>query len=131
MSQSRHHEPTDILISTHQPELSSFKHYIVGFLCSVALTLAAYVLARYGVLNKPLMIVALSLLALMQFIVQLVFFLHIGKEFSPRLKLIVMLFMIMIVIILVGGSIWIMDNIDGRMMNPKLEVQYMNNQNNL
>lgn len=124
-------ESSDILLSRHQPEAVTLKGYIIGFASSLVLTMIAYLLVRYGSLNKSVLVVVLSLLALIQFGVQLIYFLHVGREFTPRLKLMIMLFMFAIVFIIVGGSIWIMNNIDGRMMNPKQMVHYMNNQDNL
>ena len=124
-------EPVDILVSRDQPESATLKNYIIGFSSSIVLTLCAYLIARADMFKKPLMIGLLAVLALSQFIVQLIYFLHVGKEFSPRLKQIVMFFMIMVVVILVGGSIWIMNSLTGRMMNTKQMIQYMNNQDNL
>lgn len=131
MNDIERHEAIDVLVSRHQPESVTLSGYIIGFSSSLVLTLSAYFIASYHLLTKPLMIALLAVLALMQFVVQLIYFLHVGKEFSPRLKLIVMLFMIVIVFIIAGGSIWIMNNIDNRMMGTKQMVHYMQNQDNL
>jgi cytochrome o ubiquinol oxidase subunit IV len=56
-----------------------------------------------------------------------VFFLHLGRETRPRWKLAVFLFMLGVILILVFGSLWIMTNLNYRMM-PKQMVQYMNSQ---
>lgn len=128
---TKRNQPMDILVSNHQPETVNLTGYIIGFAGSLVLTMAAYLSVRYGLLDKPMMIGLLTLLALTQFAVQLIYFLHVGKEFSPRLKLVVMFMMIGVVFILVAGSLWIMDNIDNRMMNPQLMVRYMHNQDNL
>ncbi len=124
-------DDVDVLVSRHQPEQATLKGYVIGFGSSIILTMTAYLLARYGLLDKPIMVALLATLALAQFAVQLIYFLHVGREFSPRLKLMVMLTMMLIVFILVAGSIWIMNSLNGRMMNTKQMVQYMNNQNNL
>jgi len=119
----------DILVSTHQPDKASLKAYVIGFVGSIILTLSAYLMVRYAQIDKPIMIGILAVLALTQFIVQLVYFLHIGQEFSPRLKLIVLTFMIAIVFILVAGSLWIMSSLNGRMMmSTKQMEEYMNQQ---
>ena len=131
MSEVKHHEPVDILVSIHQPEQVTLKGYVIGFGGSIVLTMTAYLFARYGLLNKPIMIALLSFLALAQFTLQMVYFLHLGREFSPRLKLLVTIFMMIIVFILVGGSIWIMNNLNGRVMSTKYMVKYMNSQNGL
>jgi len=122
-------QPLDILVSDHQPENATFKSYLIGFTSSLFITLCAYFLAKNHLLGKPYMVILLAILAITQFVVQLIFFLHVGREFSPRLKLIVMFFMITIVIILVGGSIWIMHNLNGRVMSTKQMEQYMTNEN--
>jgi len=119
----------DVLVSAHQPEEASLRGYIIGFVGSLILTLTAYLLVRFDQLNQPVMVGILAVLAFSQFILQLVYFLHIGKEFSPRLKLIVLLFMISIVFILVGGSLWIMHNLDGRMFTTKYMERYMQREN--
>jgi len=128
-SQVASDQPIDILVSTHQPDEASLKGYIIGFVGSIILTMTAYLLVRFDQLNQPIMVGILAILAFSQFILQLVFFLHLGKEFSPRLKLIVFLVMIMIVFILVGGSIWIMHNLDGRMFTVKYMERYMQQEN--
>ncbi len=125
------HQPVDILVSTHQPEQVTLRGYVIGFGGSIVMTITAYLFARYGMLNKPVMVALLAFLALAQFTLQLVYFLHLGREFSPRLKLLVTVFMMIIVFILVGGSIWIMNNLDGRMMGTKVMIKYMNSQDGL
>jgi heme/copper-type cytochrome/quinol oxidase subunit 4 len=44
--------------------------------------------------------------------VQLFFFLHIGRESKPRLNAAAFLFATLVVTILVAGSLWIMDNLN-------------------
>ena len=125
------HDPVDVLVSRNEPERATLKKYIIGFSSSLVITLCAYLLTRADMFSKPVMVGLLAALALTQFIIQLIYFLHVGKEFSPRLKQLVMFFMIIVVFILVGGSIWIMNSLNSRMMNPKQMIQYMNNQDNL
>lgn len=90
--------------------------YTIGFLLSFLLTLAAYNL----VINKAMniwLIVVLGVLAIAQMIVQLVFFLHLGDEVRPRYKAASFVFMAGILVIVVAGSIWIMNNLDYNMMH--------------
>lgn len=54
----------------------------------------------------------------MQFIVQMIFFLHLAREKAPRLKLIACLFMIMVLVIIGGGTLWIMHDLNERTMPP-------------
>ena len=90
--------------------------YVVGFILSAALTLAAYQLAIMGTASMTLYI-ALGVLAITQLGVQLIFFLHLGDEPKPRFKFASFLFMSGILLIVVVGSIWIMTNLDYNMMH--------------
>jgi cytochrome o ubiquinol oxidase subunit IV len=94
------------------------------------LTFAAYLMVYNHLFSNIVLTTVIVILALVQFIVQVVFFLHLGRETKPRWKLAVMLFMIMVVLILVGGSLWIMSNLTVR-MTPQQENNYMNNQQGL
>ncbi len=131
MKNNSRNEAVDVMVSMHQPEEATLKKYVIGFIGSLVLTFSAYLLTQYGAMNKPVMVIILAVLALSQFVLQLVYFLHVGKEFSPRLKLLVTIFMVMIVFILVAGSIWIMNNLNGRMMTHSNMVKYMNSQDGL
>src|SRR5581483_1048301 len=82
--------------------------YISGFAVSLFLTLEAYLLVAHHELSRKLLIGTAAALAIIQFMVQLILFLHLGRETKPRWKLVVFLFMVMVVLVLVFGSIWIM-----------------------
>jgi cytochrome o ubiquinol oxidase operon protein cyoD len=101
--------------------------YTSGFILSIVLTFVAYGLATHQAAMGNALIVWLLGLALMQFIVQLLFFLHIGREARPRWKLVVLLFMITVVVIVVMGSIWVMYSLNYR-MSPQQINQYMQDQ---
>ncbi|HSX07069.1 MAG TPA: cytochrome o ubiquinol oxidase subunit IV [Candidatus Saccharimonadia bacterium] len=119
-------------ISEHNAHPLSLAKYIVGFLGSITLTLAAYVLVTRGGTGKGLLVGILATLAVVQFMVQMVFFLHVGDERRPRWKLLVMWMMLGVIAILVGGSIWIMNNLNSRMMDsPKQVQQYLKSQDDL
>jgi cytochrome o ubiquinol oxidase operon protein cyoD len=80
--------------------------------------------------NYWFVIVSISILAGLQFIVQLYFFLHLKFEREQKWKISVLAFMILVVAILVIGSVWIMNNLNVR-MTPSQINNYMNNQDNL
>lgn len=100
-----------VVVSTHEAGSGSVRSYTVGFTLSVILTLAAYMLTVNDVLNGWTLVYTLAGLAIVQLAVQLLFFLHLGRESRPRWNLTVMSFALMVVIILVFGSLWIMKNI--------------------
>jgi len=117
----------DMIISRHDTDRGTPRMYVSGFVASIVLTLTAYLLVVHHALSRRILIAAVVALALTQFLVQVVFFLHLGRETKPRWKLAVFLFMTMVVLILVFGSLWIMTNLNYR-MTPEQINTYMNNQ---
>jgi cytochrome o ubiquinol oxidase operon protein cyoD len=99
------------VIARHDTTRGTTRSYVTGFVCSLILTLAAYVLATREVFTGWGLVFALAALALVQLAVQLFCFLHLGREARPRWNLTVMSFAVMVVVILVFGSIWIMKNL--------------------
>jgi len=126
MSSERPH----IVVSRHELVHGSFKSYIIGFLSSLYLTVVAYILAVRHALSVNGLIVAVIGLALVQFVIQLIFFLHVGVEAKPRWKLAAFWFMILIVAILVFGSLWIMSNLDYHMSQAQIN-SYLHSQDGL
>lgn len=94
----------------------SYKAYLIGFILSLTLTLISFYLVYVKALPPASLIYTLSALAIVQAIVQLIFFLHVGKEDSPRWETLIFLFMVLILLIIVFGSIWIMNDLNSRMM---------------
>ncbi len=116
------------IVSKHDPEHGTLRSYVTGFVTSIVLTVSAYLLVvNRGNATTGLIVKIIVALALIQFIVQLFFFLHLGKETKPRWKLFVFFFMILVVLILVFGSLWIMNNLNYR-MTPSQQFNYMNDQ---
>jgi cytochrome o ubiquinol oxidase subunit IV len=87
---------------------STLTTYIIGFLLSVALTLISFLLAPYlGSFAIPCIVAS----ALSQLFVQLVFFLHFGREKDAGWSVGIFSFAIVIIGILVIGTLWIMNNL--------------------
>ena len=117
-------------ISEHNAHPLSLAKYITGFVGCVAITLVAYVLVTRTSWSQGAIIGTISVLAVLQFVVQMVLFLHVGEEQGPRWKLAVMIMMLSVVLILVFGSLWIMNNLNYR-MTPQQVLQYMKSQDSL
>lgn len=106
----------------------TFHAYVKGFVSSLILTMMAYYTVVYELFSKPTRIAAIIALALIQAGAQFVYFLHLAQETKPRWNLLVFLFMTMVVFILIFGSIWIMYNLDTRVMTPMEMDAYMKRQ---
>jgi len=111
---------------TDSPGLVS---YVSGFAISIALTLAAYFLVvQYAgsggaVLDRSTLIFAIVALAIVQLAVQLIFFLHLGKDSKPHWNLIVFAYAALLIVAIVAGSLWVMYHLNYNMMlMPPAEV---------
>lgn len=104
-----------------------YKSYVIGFILSVVTTLMAYFLVVNEVLPMPTAIYAVLGIAVLQLVVQMVFFLHIGQ--GSRWKALTFYFTLLVVCIVVAGTIWIMNNLDYNMMHmsPEEMTEYMKN----
>lgn len=117
-------------VEHNEPKIH-LRGYVIGFLLSLALTMMAFMLvnnhvtSQHETFSHAVLVPVLALLAVMQFVVQSVFFLHVATERRPRWRLLAFLFMLLVVLILVVGSIWIMQNLNYNMMGPDETRVYM------
>jgi cytochrome o ubiquinol oxidase operon protein cyoD len=114
------------------------KSYIIGFISSILLTLAAYTLieihinSAHETFSHPFLTFAILTLAVIQFIVQIIFFLHIGRGPDSRWNLAIFVSTLAIVLILVIGSIWIMNHLNYNMMaSPSQMNAYIQSQDGI
>jgi len=114
---------------------ASYKSYIIGFALSIVLTLAAFfVVLRPGFfhMGTSAIIGTILVLAVAQLLVQVLFFLHLGKEEGPRWKLWAFVSTIGIVLIVIVGAIWIMGHLNYNMMASPSEMNaYIQSQDGL
>lgn len=118
------------IVSGHNTENGTFRSYVTGYSLSIIFTITAYLLVVHKKFSTGMIVALIIGLALIQFLIQLIFFLHLGKETKPRWKLFVFIFMIVVVLILVIGSLWIMNNLNTR-MTPSQILNYVNGQSGL
>jgi len=90
------------------------KSYIIGFVLSLLFTGTAFLSVIKNWVEGSGLIVTLALL---QFVTQLIYFLHLGKTPKASWSMVVFWFMLLIVIIVVLGSLWIMLNLNERGMS--------------
>jgi cytochrome o ubiquinol oxidase subunit IV len=95
----------------------TLKSYIIGFLVSFLLTAISFSLVITKLFSERILIYAIIGLGILQAIVQLLFFFHIGqKEVKPRWASIVFSFTVLILLVFVIGSLWVMYDLNDRMM---------------
>ncbi|MBK2123659.1 cytochrome o ubiquinol oxidase subunit IV [Fangia hongkongensis] len=94
----------------------TYKSYITGFLLSIIITVVAFALVGFKVFPPVGLYISVAVLALLQFYVQLVFFLHLSTDSKARWNMISFIFTLVVVIILLVGTLWIMFNLYTMMM---------------
>jgi cytochrome o ubiquinol oxidase operon protein cyoD len=95
----------------------SVRSYVIGFVLSVVLTAAAFGLVLQQALGPTESIIAIAVLALIQILVHLVFFLHMNTSSSQRWNLISFGFAVLVAVILIGGTLWVLHNVGAHMMS--------------
>ncbi len=104
--------------------------YCVGAGIAALLTLAVYFATNEGWLFAASLAVFALVMAGVQAAVQLVTFLHFGRDAKPRWRTYSFAFTALTVVIIIVGSIWIMFNLNYNMgMTPQQTMDYMNKQN--
>jgi cytochrome o ubiquinol oxidase operon protein cyoD len=103
---------------------AALTNYLVGFALAVLLTAVSFFVAGTTLVWQPSIPVALSVLAIAQMGVHLVFFLHITTGPDNVNNVMALAFGVLIVLLLIGGSLWIMDHMNHNMM-PMDEIMRM------
>jgi cytochrome o ubiquinol oxidase operon protein cyoD len=91
--------------------------YIAGFVLALVLTGIPFGLVVAGLLPRFTTLVVIALLAVVQVGVHLRYFLHLNQQETPRENVLALAFAAVLIFIMVGGSLWIMLDLDARMMS--------------
>lgn len=89
--------------------------YAMGFVFSVILTLFSFYFVSSGTLPPATLYLVVGGLAVAQFFVQAVFFLHLNTHSKSTWNLLSFLFTIVVVLVLIVGTMWIMYNLYEKM----------------
>lgn len=103
--------------------MPTLRSYITGFALSVILTLCTFggvwlhTYTHHSFPTHPELMAIFVGLALLQLVVQLVYFLHIGSKHGAHWRVAVLGFAVFVVVVVVGGTLWIMSNLQYNAMN--------------
>ncbi len=107
----------------------TLRAYIIGFVASLALTLAAawlvwiHVSSGHAAFSHSFLYAAVLTLAVVQLFVQLVFFMHLAGESGPRWRLSAFVSTAGIIVIVIAGAIWIMGHLNYNMMASPAQME--------
>jgi cytochrome o ubiquinol oxidase operon protein cyoD len=90
--------------------------YVIGLVLASGLSAAAFIAPVSGLIWAPAIPVALIVFAIAQMGVHLVFFLHLSTGPDNTNNALALAFGVLIVILVIGGSLWIMANLNHNML---------------
>lgn len=103
---------------THHGWDASLKPPFIGYVISMTALISCYRIVTHHLLSHAPLVATIASLAIAQALVQLVFFLHLGLETKPHWKSMTFLFTVLVIVIIVGLSIWIMHHLNYNLMPP-------------
>jgi len=109
-----HHSAAASGHDEHAADHGTLKSYIVGFALSLILTFGSFGLVMSGALPRATVVIGVVALCVAQLLVQLVSSLHMGSK-SSRDNLSTFVFTALIIFIIVGGSAWVLYNMNVNM----------------
>ena len=91
--------------------------YVVGLSLAILLTATSFFVAGTDLVWQPSIPIAIIVLAIAQMGVHLVFFLHITTGPDNTNNVLALGFGLLIVFLVIGGSLWIMANLNHNMLS--------------
>jgi cytochrome o ubiquinol oxidase subunit IV len=104
---------------------ASFWTYTAGLVFALLLTAASFIVAQTDLLWPEGVPAGLAVLAIAQMGVHLVFFLHIGTDADHTNNVLALAFGVFIVVLVLVGSLWIMDHLNTNMVLSPSAVMEM------
>lgn len=93
-------------------DAESLQSYVIGLGLAALLTVVSFFVAGTSLVWQPSIPIAIFVLAIAQMGVHLVFFLHITTGADNVNNVMALAFGVLIVILLIGGSLWIMSHLN-------------------
>ena len=97
------------------PNAHGLKSYVTGFLLALILTAIPFALVAANPLPKLPTLIVIGVAAVIQVLVHLRYFLHLDLTSTPRENLLAIVFTAILIFLMVGGSFWIMLDLNHRM----------------
>lgn len=94
----------------------SRRGYITGFLLSVILTAIPFAVVMTGALDATVAAGVCMVLAIVQIVVHMIFFLHMNSKSENGWTMMALIFTVIIVVIALTGSLWVMYHMNANMM---------------
>ena len=94
----------------------SLRSYVTGLVLALVLTAIPFGIMIHGGVTQATATISILTFALIQIVVHLTFFLHLNGSSAQRWNLVAFIFSAVIVVIVLGGSSWVMFHLRHNMM---------------
>lgn len=102
----------------------TYRSYLTGFILSAVLTAIPFALVMTGALPKSVTVAAVVGFAVVQIVVQMIYFLHMNPRSEGGWNLLALIFTLIIVVIVISGSLWVMHHLNAN-MTPVHDMEAM------
>ncbi|MDB5524573.1 MAG: cytochrome bo3 quinol oxidase subunit 4 [Rhizobium sp.] len=107
----------------HDSGHSSVRSYVIGFVLSLVLTAMSFASVMSGMVPAAMILGTITFFAVIQLLVQLVFFLHLGTAPEQRNNTVIFVLTILLIATIVAGSLWVMHNANVNMMPTDMSIE--------
>lgn len=102
----------------------SLKSYMIGFVLAVILTAIPFAIVMGGGFeDKRITVALITLFAVVQIIVHMIYFLHMNPKSEGGWTMLAMIFTLVVVVITISGTLWVMYHMNANMMPHHLPVE--------
>jgi cytochrome o ubiquinol oxidase operon protein cyoD len=106
--------------AAHEAAHGDLPTYLTGFALSLVLTALSFGAVMSGLVPHGMILPAITLLAVTQLVVQLIFFLHLGVSREQRNNTVILMLTAMLAVLIIALSLWVMHNANVNMMPTQM-----------
>jgi cytochrome o ubiquinol oxidase operon protein cyoD len=107
----------------HHASHGDVKSYVIGMLLSLVLTFASFGVVMAHLVPRSMGLTAVVVLCVVQLLVQLRYFLHLGSSADQRSNTGIFVCTALLIAIIVAGSLWVIHNANVNMMPTQISVE--------
>lgn len=104
------------------------RSYVTGFILSLLFTFTPYYMVVNQTVKGSFLLASIMGFAVLQLIIQVVFFLHLGRGPKPKWNLYFFISTVGIILIVVGGSVFIINNLIYNMLPSEQAKRLINDE---
>ncbi|MEK7499800.1 MAG: cytochrome o ubiquinol oxidase subunit IV [Patescibacteria group bacterium] len=115
-------------MSKTNSEHGTMLSYVIGYILSLVFTFIPYYMVVNKTASGTALLATILGFAVFQMIIQILFFLHLGREPKPRYNLTFFIATVTIILVVVGGSLFIMSHLYDNMTPTEVTKKLAQNE---